>query len=155
MGTQLPSPKRRRSPQIFGCGQMAGWIKMPLCREVGLSQSDIVLGEDLAPLPQKGADPNFRPMSIVAKRLAGWRFHLEIDPSPGHIVKKIKINLKNKNWGWCAPIFEGEWGPHLTQCGLGRGLPPRQVSSWSIQPFGHNTPMSQTDRQTDRQTTVR
>jgi len=35
----------------------------------------------------------------------------------------------------------------------------RQVASWSIQPFGHNTPTSQTDRQTghDRidMTTVR
>jgi len=32
------------------------------------------------------------------------------------------------------------WGvsPYLTQCGLGRGLPPYQVASWSIQPFNHN-----------------
>ena len=29
-------------------------------------------------------------------------------------------------------------GPHLTQCGLGRGLPLYQVASWSIQPFGHD-----------------
>jgi len=29
-------------------------------------------------------------------------------------------------------------GPHLTQCGLGRGLPLYQVASSSIQPFGHN-----------------
>ena len=35
------------------------------------------------------------------------------------------------------------------QCRLGRGLPPCQVSSWSIQPFDHNAPI--TDRQ-DRQT---
>jgi len=27
---------------------------------------------------------------------------------------------------------------HLTQCGQDRGLPPYQVASWSIQPFGHN-----------------
>jgi len=32
----------------------------------------------------------------------------------------------------------GGLGPHLTQCGLGRGLPLHQVASWSIQPFGHN-----------------
>jgi len=56
-----------------------------------------------------------------------------------------------KNWGaGCAP-FGGELGPHLTQCGLGRGLPPCQVSSWSIQPFGHNTPTPQTG-QTDKTT---
>jgi len=32
----------------------------------------------------------------------------------------------------------GELDPHITQCGLGRGLPPYQVASWSIQRFGHN-----------------
>ena len=29
-------------------------------------------------------------------------------------------------------------GPHLTQCGLGRGLPLYQGASSPIQPFGHN-----------------
>jgi len=33
----------------------------------------------------------------------------------------------------------GELCPHVTQCGLGLGLLPYQVASWSIQPFGHNT----------------
>jgi len=48
--------------------------------------------------------------------------------------------------------FRVKLGPHLTQCGQGWGLPVCQVSSWSIQPFGHSTPTSQTwqDRQTDR-----
>ena len=31
----------------------------------------------------------------------------------------------------------GELGPHLAQCGLHWGLPPYQVTSWSIQRFGH------------------
>ena len=48
-----------------------------------------------------------------------------------------------------APLLGWVAGSHLTQCGRDRGLPPCQVSSWSIQPFGHNTPTSQTDR-TDR-----
>jgi len=42
-----------------------------------------------------------------------------------------------KEGGCCAP-FAGELGPHLTQCGLGRGLLPYQVASSYIQPFGHN-----------------
>jgi len=45
---------------------------MPLAMEEGLSQGDVVLGGDPAPTPQKGGRdplPNFRPMSIVAKRL--------------------------------------------------------------------------------------
>jgi len=56
--------------------------------------------------------------------------------------------------GGYAPLGEGELGPHLTQCGQGRGLPACQVSSWSFQPFGHSARTSQTDRQ-DRQTTDR
>ena len=56
---ELPFPKRGRSPQFSAfsahicCGQMAGWIKMPLGREVGLSQSDIVLDGDPAPLSER------------------------------------------------------------------------------------------------------
>jgi len=51
-----------------------------------------------------------------------------------------------------VPLWEGELGLYLTQCGQGRGLPAYQVSSWSIEPFNHSTPTLQTgqDRQ-DRQ----
>jgi len=35
-------------------------------------------------------------------------------------------------------LGEGELGPHLTQCCLGQGLPPYQVASCSIHPFGRN-----------------
>jgi len=56
-GPSSPSPKRGGVPQFSAhiCyGKMAGWIKMPLGREVGLSPSDIVLYGDPAPLPQRG-----------------------------------------------------------------------------------------------------
>jgi len=36
------------------------------------------------------------------------------------------------------PFWGGGLGPHLTQSRLGRGLPPYQVASWSLQPFGRN-----------------
>jgi len=58
-----------------------------------------------------------------------------------------------ENWGLCS-FGGGELGLHLKQCGQGRGLPPCHVSSWSVQPFDHNTPKLQTDRQTGRQTTL-
>jgi len=51
-----------------------------------------------------------------------------------------------ENWGLRPHLGEGELGPHLTHCGQGQGLPACQVSSWSVQQFGHNTPTSQTDR---------
>jgi len=43
-----------------------------------------------------------------------------------------------KKWGASVPLSMGELGPYLTQCCLGRGLPPYQVEPWSIQPFGQN-----------------
>ena len=41
-----------------------------------------------------------------------------------------------ENWR-AVPFLRGR-GPHLTQCGLGRGLLSCQVASSSIQPFGHD-----------------
>jgi len=50
---------------------------MPLGREVDLGPRYIVLDGTQLSLPPKGAQPpNFRPMSIVAKRLDGSRCHL-------------------------------------------------------------------------------
>jgi len=40
--------------------------------------------------------------------------------------------------GATVPLSRRELGPSLTQCGLGRRLLPYHVTSWSIQPFGHN-----------------
>jgi len=60
------------------CGQTAGWIKMALGIRIGLSPGDFVLDGDPAP-PLKGGGaplPNFRLISIVAKRLDGSRCHL-------------------------------------------------------------------------------
>jgi len=71
-------PPKVHGPQFSAhicCGQMAGWIKMPLGMEVGLGPGDLVLDGDPAPPPQKGG-PNFRPMSIVAKRLDVSKWHL-------------------------------------------------------------------------------
>ena len=42
-----------------------------------------------------------------------------------------------KSGGCCAPFHWGNWG---------RGLPPYQMASWSIQPFDHNTPTLQTEQ---------
>jgi len=81
-GDPAPPPQNGAEPQQFlahvCCGQMAAWLKMSFGMEVGLSPGDFVLDGDPAPLPKKGAEPlpNFRPMSIVAKRLDGSKWHL-------------------------------------------------------------------------------
>ena len=69
-----PAPPKGHSPfplQISAhvcCGQTAGWIKMPLGTKVGLGPGRVVLHGDPAPPPKRGTAPNFRPMSVVAKR---------------------------------------------------------------------------------------
>ena len=63
METQLPLPQRGTEPPQFSahicCSQMAGWIKMSLSMEVGLSPGDFVLDMNLD-LPL-----NFWPMFII------------------------------------------------------------------------------------------
>ena len=56
------------SVTLVYCGQTVGWIKMPLGTKVGLGPGHIVLGRDPAPSKKGNSSPNFRPMSIVAKR---------------------------------------------------------------------------------------
>ena len=67
--TSLPQKRGTAHPQFLAhvcCGQMAGWIKVPLGMEVGLGPGHTVLDGDQA--PQMGHGPNFRPVSVVAKR---------------------------------------------------------------------------------------
>jgi len=50
---------------------------MPLGMQVGLGPGHVVLDGDPAPLPKKEVEHcNFRPISIVAKRLDGSKWHL-------------------------------------------------------------------------------
>jgi len=72
-----------------------------------------------------------------------------------HLNPSIHLATADMDWtlGELCSFWGGELGPHLTQCGLGQGLPLCQVSSWSIQLFGHNTPTSQTG-QTDNGSTA-
>jgi len=75
----VPLAPKRHSPQFSAhvyCGQTATWINMSLGTDVGLGPGHIVLDGD--PAPQRGIAslPNFRPMSVVAKRLDESRRHL-------------------------------------------------------------------------------
>jgi len=79
-GDPAPPPlKAGRGPQISAqicCGQMAGWIKMPLRMEAGLGPGDFALDGDPAPSPQKGQSAQVRPLFIVAKQPGGSKWHL-------------------------------------------------------------------------------
>jgi len=72
-GPSSPSPKGH-SPQFSAhicCGQMAGWINMPLGIDVGLGSRDCVRWGPSCLFPKTGAErpPQLSPMSIVAKQL--------------------------------------------------------------------------------------
>jgi len=78
-GDAAPTPQKGGGTPNFRpvyCGQTAAWIKMPLGTEVGLGSDDIVLDiRTQLPSPKRGRSPlpNFRPISIMAKRLDASR----------------------------------------------------------------------------------
>jgi len=121
-GSQLPSPNRGQSPPPqfsahVHCGQKAGWIKLALGIEVDLCPCYVVLDWDPAPILKGGGASlfNFRPISIVAKRLdasrchAVWRygfspgeFVLDGDPAPSQM---LRVEAENFEIGleMCSP----------------------------------------------------
>jgi len=80
-GDPAPLNKEAHNPQFWSMsffGQTAGWIRMPLAMEIVLGPGQIVIDGDTVPPPYKrhSSPPTFRPMSVVAKRLGGLRWHL-------------------------------------------------------------------------------
>jgi len=104
---------------------------MPLGMEVGLGLSDFVLDGDPAPVPKRGRSlPNFRPISIVAKRLDRCIARgMEVGLGPGHIVldgdpatlpKKVRApNFRPISI--VAKWLDGSKMPLGTEVGLGLG----------------------------------
>ena len=74
-------------------------------------------------------------LNRTQSRLGRGYLHTKCHLSPCSRLAATDIGRKLGN---CAPLGEWELGPHLTQCRLGRGIPPYQMASWYIQPFGHN-----------------
>jgi len=70
---------------------MAGWIKMPLCMEVGLGPGDFVLDEDPAPRLQKGGRNPSRQFSahVHCGQTTGWikmALGTEVNLGPGDVM---------------------------------------------------------------------
>jgi len=84
------------------CGKTVGWIKVPVGTEVGLSPGHTLLDGDPAP-SKRVTSPNFRPKSVVAKRLDG----IELGLGPGNIVL----------WGPSLPLT-GAQPPIFGRCQL-------------------------------------
>ena len=89
MGTQLPFPQGGAPPPIFGPYLLwpNGWMDQDATWYGGRTRpSRLCVRWGPSSPPHKGEGeletqlplPNFRPMSIVAKQLAGSRWHLQI-----------------------------------------------------------------------------
>jgi len=93
MGTQLPLAQRGTGPQLSAyicCGQMTGWIKMPLDREVGIGPSELhYRWGTSSPSPKMGHSPQFS-AHFYCGQTAGCNqdatFGMEVGIDPGHIV---------------------------------------------------------------------
>jgi len=119
--------------EAYLCTKMASWFIQPFATiDMGWKVGRVAVpffGAGRAQSPSNTMLPVPRPTSVPS----GILIHLAIWPQ----------KTWAKNWQLCR-FWKFGLGPHLTQCGLGQGLPPCHASSWSIQPFGHRQ-----DRQTD------
>jgi len=104
------------------CGQTAGWIKMPIGKEVGLGPGHIVLDRKPAP-PKRETAPPFS-VHACCGQTARWikiPLAMEVDLGPGRPSGHNSHGSFFCGGRGCVPI-RGELGPQLTQCGVGRGL---------------------------------
>jgi len=71
------------------CRKMAGWIKMPLGREIGLCPSDIVLDGTQLPSPKRGQSPPiFGPCLLWSMQVGLGPGHIVIDGDQAPLPKK-------------------------------------------------------------------
>jgi len=103
-------PKTGQSPHFSAdvcCGQTFESIKMPLGTEVGLGPGHIVLDADPAPPSPNGNIPQFRTMSVGAKRLddleATW-YEGRLQPRP-HCVTWRPLSPPKKEEAQPPPNF--------------------------------------------------
>jgi len=99
---------------------------MPLGMEVGLGPGDFVLDGDSPALPKRKQSPNFRPMSLVAKRLDG-NWHGGGPQSRPHGAR----------WGPSSPKGDSPQFSAHVYCG--------QTAGWIKMPLGTEIDLSLCD----------
>ena len=90
------------SVTLLYCGKTAGWIRMPLDTKVDLGPGHILLhGDPALPTERGTAAPNFRPMSIVAKR---WPISASAKLSFNKAIitkRPTPVSYNNKSTTYC------------------------------------------------------
>jgi len=118
-GPAPPLPIGEQPPQFLAhtcCGQMTGWINMPLGTKVGLDPSNIVLDWDPAPLPKMGAEsPIFGPCLL-------WP-NSSMDQDATWCGGRPRPWPHCVRWGPSSPLRKGHGSPLFSAyvyCGHGR-----------------------------------
>ena len=83
--------------------------------DMGQKLGAVTFWDRAAGFPCNTMRPGLRPTFV----LSGSLIHPAVWPQ----------QTSAENWGLCALFQEEDLGPHLAQCGLGRGLTPYQVAS--------------------------
>jgi len=86
---------------------------------------------NIIPLWEEYSRGDICPISKRTHKVTGDEAYLR---TKWHLNPSGHLATTDMGWklGRAMPLWGGELGPHLTQCGKGRGLPACQVSSWSI-----------------------
>ena len=137
-GPRSPSSKRGHSPQFSAhvcCGQMAGWIKMPLVTMVGLGLGNIVLDADPA-APPRDTVPSQISAHVCCGQTAGWikmPLNTKVGLGPGRILLH----------GDPAPFPKGAQPPRIFGACLlwPNGRPSQLLLSTCLQISQHRVPM--------------
>jgi len=108
---------------IVATGQTVGWIKMKHDTQIGLGPGQIALDADPPPPPPKGHSlpcPNFRHISVVAKRVDESRWHLASQP------RRLCVR-----WGASPPPQKGAEPPRQFSAHFSCG----QTAAWIKMPL--------------------
>jgi len=102
-----PLPSRDTAPQFSAhvrCGQTAGWTKMPLGMEVGLSPGEFVLDGTQLPLEKRARPPIS--VHVYCGQMAGWMKTPPGAPRPRpHCVRRRPSSPARGAQQHPAPLF--------------------------------------------------
>jgi len=140
-GGPAPPPPKGHSPQFSAhicCGQMAGWIKMPLDTEVGLSSGHIVLHGDPATPTKMGEEEAQSPPQFSAfvycGQTAGCIPHKHI----AICRKKTRNVCRCPTWwpnsaqlGFTPTIPQSYIRVRAVVCECGKGQTDTKIHRWS------------------------